>query len=62
MTKPDYSPCQRIPMTSVVKTDQTKKIKTDRKWKVVEATDPAKKCLKIKEVNGKTQTNRNGLV
>ena len=30
-------------------------IKTGRKWKVVEAVDQAKECLKIKEVIGQTQ-------
>ena len=37
-------------------------IKTGREWKVVEATDPAKECLKIKEVIiGQTLTDRRGL-
>ena len=36
-------------------------IKTGRKWTVVEATDWAKECLKIKEVIGRTQTDRRGL-
>ena len=36
-------------------------IKTGRKWKVVEAVDEAKECLKIKEVIGQTQTDRKGL-
>ena len=35
--------------------------KTGRKWKVVEAVDEAKECLKIKEVIGQTQTDRKGL-
>ncbi|KAK3734965.1 hypothetical protein RRG08_038987 [Elysia crispata] len=30
-------------------------IKTGRKWKVVEAIDKAKECLKIKEVPGQTK-------
>ena len=38
----------------VVKTVQPT-IKTGRKWKVVEAVDDAKECLKIKEVIGQTQ-------
>ena len=44
----------------VVKTVLTT-IKTGRKWKVVEAIDDAKECLKIKEVVGETQTDRKGL-
>ena len=36
-------------------------IKTGRKWKVVEAIDEAKECLKIKEVIGQTQTDRKWL-
>ena len=44
----------------VVKTVQPT-IKTGRKWKVVEAVDQAKECLKIKEVIGQTQTDRKGL-
>ena len=36
-------------------------IKTGRKWKVVEVVDEAKECLKIKEVIGQTQTDREGL-
>ena len=36
-------------------------IKTGRKWKVVEAIDEAKECLKIKEVIGQSQTDRKGL-
>ena len=36
-------------------------IKTSREWKVVEATDQAKGCLKIKEVFGQPQTDRKGL-
>ena len=44
----------------IVKTVQPT-IKTGRKWKVVEAVDEAKKCLKVKEVIGQTQTYRKGL-
>ena len=44
----------------VVKTVQPT-IKTGRKWKVVEAVDEAKKCLKVKEVIGQTQIDRKGL-
>ncbi|KAK3766631.1 hypothetical protein RRG08_042410 [Elysia crispata] len=44
----------------IVKTVQST-IKTGRKWKVVEAVDEAKECLKIKEVIGQTQTDRKGL-
>ena len=44
----------------IVKTVQPT-IKAGRKWKVVEAVDEAKECLKIKEVIGQTQTNRKGL-
>ena len=44
----------------VVKTVQPT-IKTGRKWKVVEAVDEAKECLKIKEVIGQTQSDRKGL-
>ena len=44
----------------VVKTVQPT-IKTVRKWKVVEAIDDAKECLKIKEVIGQTQTDCKGL-
>ena len=44
----------------VVKTVQPT-IKTGRKWKVVEATDDAKECVKIKKVIGQTQTDRYGL-
>ncbi|KAK3777236.1 hypothetical protein RRG08_047856 [Elysia crispata] len=44
----------------IVKTVQPT-IKTGRKWKVVEAVDEAKECLKIKEVIGQTQTDRKGL-
>ena len=36
-------------------------IKAGRKWKVVEAVDEAKECLKIKTVIGQTQTDRKGL-
>ena len=43
----------------IVKTVQPT-IKTGRKWKVVEAVDEAKECLKIKEVIGQTQTDRKG--
>ena len=35
--------------------------KTGRKWKVLEVTDQATECLKIKEVIGQTQTGRKGL-
>ncbi|KAK3762140.1 hypothetical protein RRG08_024949 [Elysia crispata] len=35
-------------------------MKTGRKWKVVEAVDEAKECLKIKEVIGQTQIGRKG--
>ena len=44
----------------VVKTAQPT-IKTGRKWEVVEATDQAKECVKIKEDIGQTQTGRKGL-
>ena len=44
----------------IVKTVQPT-IKTGRKWKVVEAVDEAKECLKIKEVIGQTQSDRKGL-
>ena len=44
----------------VVKTAQPT-IKTGRKWKVVEAMDQAKECVKIKEEIGQTQTGRKGL-
>ncbi|KAK3758461.1 hypothetical protein RRG08_058731 [Elysia crispata] len=44
----------------IVKTVQPT-IKTGRKWKVVEAVDETKECLKIKEVIGQTQTDRKGL-
>ncbi|GFS06016.1 reverse transcriptase [Elysia marginata] len=44
----------------VVKTVQPS-IKTGRKWKVAEAIDEAKKCLRLKEVIGQTQTDRKGL-
>ncbi|GFN92196.1 reverse transcriptase [Plakobranchus ocellatus] len=44
----------------VVKTIQPS-LKTGRKWKVTEAVDEAKECLKMKEVIGQTQTNRRGL-
>ena len=36
-------------------------IKTGRKWKVVEAVDQAKECLKIKEVIGLTEIDRKRL-
>ncbi|GFO10132.1 reverse transcriptase [Plakobranchus ocellatus] len=36
-------------------------LKTARKWKVTEAVDEAKECLKMKEVIGQTQTDRRGL-
>ena len=42
----------------VVKTEQPT-IKTGRKWKVVEAVEEAKECLKIKEIIGQTQIDRN---
>ena len=32
-------------------------INMDRKWKVIEATDQAKECLKIKEVIEQTQSD-----
>ncbi|GFS07264.1 reverse transcriptase [Elysia marginata] len=44
----------------VVKTVQ-RSIKTGRKWKVAEAIDEAKECMKMKEVIGQTQTDRKGL-
>ncbi|GFR58671.1 reverse transcriptase [Elysia marginata] len=44
----------------VVKTVQPS-TKTGRKWKVAEAIDEAKECLKMKEVIGQTQTDRKGL-
>ena len=44
----------------VVKTVQPT-IKTSRKWKVVEAVDEAKECLKIKDVIGQTQIDCKGL-
>ncbi|GFO18021.1 reverse transcriptase [Plakobranchus ocellatus] len=44
----------------VVKTVQPS-LKTGRKWKVTEAVDEAKECLKMKEVIGQTQTDRRGL-
>ncbi|GFO03167.1 reverse transcriptase [Plakobranchus ocellatus] len=43
----------------VVKTVQPS-LKTGRKWKVTEAVDEAKECLKVKEVIGQTQTDRRG--
>ncbi|GFN92420.1 reverse transcriptase [Plakobranchus ocellatus] len=36
-------------------------LKTGRKWKVTEAVDEAKECLKMKELIGLTQTDRRGL-
>ncbi|GFS10621.1 reverse transcriptase [Elysia marginata] len=44
----------------VVKTVQPS-IKTGRKWKVAEAIDEAKECLRLKEVIGQSQTDRKGL-
>ncbi|GFO18905.1 polyprotein [Plakobranchus ocellatus] len=44
----------------VVKTVQPS-LKTGRKWKVTEAVDEAKECLKMKEVIGQTQADRRGL-
>ncbi|GFO03430.1 reverse transcriptase [Plakobranchus ocellatus] len=44
----------------VVKTVQPS-LKTERKWKVTEAVDEAKECLKMKEVIGQAQTDRRGL-
>ncbi|GFN87641.1 reverse transcriptase [Plakobranchus ocellatus] len=44
----------------VVKTVQPS-LKSQRKWKVTEAVDEAKECLKLKEVIGQTQTDRRGL-
>ncbi|GFR85040.1 reverse transcriptase [Elysia marginata] len=44
----------------VVKTVQPS-IKTGRNWKVAEAIDEAKECLRLKEVIGQTQTDRKGL-
>ena len=43
----------------VVKTVQPT-IRTGRKWKVVEAVDEAKECLKIKEVIGKLKLTAKG--
>ena len=37
------------------------KMKTGRKWKVHDAVDAAKESLKIREIIGHTQTNRQGL-
>ncbi|GFO20743.1 reverse transcriptase [Plakobranchus ocellatus] len=48
------------PDDPVVKTVQPS-LKTGRKWKVTEAVDEAKECLKMKEVIGQTQTDRRGL-
>ncbi|GFN90748.1 reverse transcriptase [Plakobranchus ocellatus] len=39
----------------------TPSLKTGRKWKVTEAVDEARECLKIKEAIGQTQTDRRGL-
>ncbi|GFO33355.1 reverse transcriptase [Plakobranchus ocellatus] len=36
-------------------------LKTGRKWKVTEAVDEVKECLKMKEIIGQTQTDRRGL-
>ncbi|GFO49778.1 polyprotein [Plakobranchus ocellatus] len=36
-------------------------LKTGRKWKVREAVDEAKECLKMKEVIGQTQTDAGAL-
>ncbi|GFN78799.1 polyprotein [Plakobranchus ocellatus] len=44
----------------VVKTVQPS-LKTGRKWKVTEAVNEAKECLKIKEVIGQTQTTAGAL-
>ncbi|GFO47132.1 reverse transcriptase [Plakobranchus ocellatus] len=44
----------------VVKSAQPS-LKTGRKWKVTEAVEEAKECLKMKEVIGQTQTDRRGL-
>ncbi|GFO30696.1 reverse transcriptase [Plakobranchus ocellatus] len=44
----------------VVKTVQPS-LKTGRKWKVTEPVDEPKEFLKMKEVIGKTQTDRRGL-
>ncbi|GFO39080.1 reverse transcriptase [Plakobranchus ocellatus] len=44
----------------VVKTVQPS-LETGRKWKVTEAVDEAKECLKMKKVIGETQTDRRGL-
>ncbi|GFN74244.1 reverse transcriptase [Plakobranchus ocellatus] len=44
----------------MVKTVQPS-LKTGRKWKVSEAVDEAKECLRMKEVIGQTQTDRRGL-
>ncbi|GFO26356.1 polyprotein [Plakobranchus ocellatus] len=44
----------------VVKTVQPS-LKTGRKWKVTEAVDEAKECLKMKEVIGQTQSDCRGL-
>ncbi|GFO37378.1 reverse transcriptase [Plakobranchus ocellatus] len=45
---------------AMVKTVQPS-LKTGRKWKVTEAVDEAKECLKMKEVIGQTQTDCRGL-
>ncbi|GFO40168.1 reverse transcriptase [Plakobranchus ocellatus] len=44
----------------VVKTVQPS-LKAEKKWKVTEAVDEAKECLKMKEVIGQSQTDRRGL-
>ena len=44
----------------VVKTIQPT-TKTGRKWKIVEATDQTKGCLKMKEAIVQTQTDRKGV-
>ncbi|GFN83458.1 reverse transcriptase [Plakobranchus ocellatus] len=35
-------------------------LKTGRKWKITEAVDESKECLRMKEVIGQTQTDRKG--
>ena len=37
------------------------KLKTGRKWKVHEAMEAAKNSFEIREINGHTQTNGQGL-
>ncbi|GFO21210.1 reverse transcriptase [Plakobranchus ocellatus] len=57
----DYSPCWLEESDDpVVKTVQPP-LKTGRKWKITEAVDEAKECLKMKEVIDQTQTDRRGL-